>query len=55
MQLVDAGTDSTSRGILLTTSTFSSGAVLAAKELSIELIDGAHLASLIAACETSVT
>jgi len=49
IKLVDANSGSTSRGVLITTSRFTDGAVLTAKELAIELIDGAAFARLLAA------
>ncbi len=46
--LADHGAKGTSRGILMTTSTFTSGAVTAALALGFELIDGAKFAKLLA-------
>jgi hypothetical protein len=40
MRLVDANSGSTSRGMIITTTRFSQGAQLAARELGIELVDG---------------
>ena len=40
IRLAEAGAERKSRGILITTSTFTSGAVASASELGIELIDG---------------
>jgi Restriction endonuclease len=45
--LADQGAKGTSRGILMTTSTFTSGAVTAALTLGFEIIDGAKMASLL--------
>lgn len=42
IQLADRGMSTTSRGVLITTSTFSTGAVSAATELGIELINGSE-------------
>ncbi|WP_186081795.1 restriction endonuclease [Burkholderia gladioli] len=45
--LADKGTSSKSRGILITTSGFSSGAIAAASEFGFELIDGVRFTSLL--------
>lgn len=47
IRLASAGSANLSRGILVTTSTFTSGAVTAAGALGFELIDGARFAKLI--------
>ena len=47
--LVDANSGSESRGVLMTTSRFTDGAVLAANELGIELIDGERFAGMLKA------
>jgi len=46
IQLADGGNPVRSRGILITTSRFSSGAASAAHELGFELIDGSQVAQL---------
>lgn len=45
--LADKGASTTSRGILITTSRFTSGAIANAERLGFELIDGEHFARLL--------
>lgn len=51
IHLADSGTTSTSKGMVITTSTFTAGAITAAAALNFELVDGARLTCLLAGAE----
>ena len=48
IRLADLGSEKRSKGMILTTSTFTSGAMSAALELGFQVIDGPRMARLLA-------